>query len=214
VATIDRRGAAVGHCYNICSKLAWCTVAVGKGRAFCSMMIAFRLKRDIHHLHDLNVEFGWEAGAWRGGKGHNDLYLQELTLIFRLVSSVAHKGDDWKNQRRQRTTSLSTPAPTMPRGLSSSAFMKPFVVLALPGMYLFYKYNQYRRQQQEQNRRKVTERELAHLNHKIVSYSPLFFCLVITIYSLIELNKSLLHSVKTHSILFPYLLYTWRYHLG
>ncbi|XP_069692235.1 chromatin assembly factor 1 subunit A-B [Periplaneta americana] len=55
----------------------------------------------------------------------------------------------------------------MPRGLSSSAFMKPFVVLALPGMYLFYKYNQYRRQQQEQNRRKVTERELAHLNHKI-----------------------------------------------
>jgi hypothetical protein len=47
--------------------------------------------------------------------------------------------------------------------------MKPFVVLALPGMYLFYKYNQYRRQQQEQTRRKVTERELAHLNHKIVS---------------------------------------------
>jgi len=53
--------------------------------------------------------------------------------------------------------------------------MKPFVVLALPGMYLFYKYNQYRRQQQEQNRRKVTERELAHLNHKIVSDNPIFF---------------------------------------
>ncbi|XP_046988250.1 fl(2)d-associated complex component [Schistocerca americana] len=58
------------------------------------------------------------------------------------------------------------PAPAAP-GLSSSAFMKPFVVLALPGMYLFYKYSQYRRQQQEQNRRKVTERELQHLNHKI-----------------------------------------------
>lgn len=58
----------------------------------------------------------------------------------------------------------------MPRNLSSSAFMKPFVVLALPGMYLFYKYSQYKRQQQEQNRRRVTERELAHLNHKIVSY--------------------------------------------
>lgn len=57
----------------------------------------------------------------------------------------------------------------MPRNLSSSAFMRPFVVLALPGMYLFYKYSQYKRQQQEQNRRKVTERELAHLNHKIVS---------------------------------------------
>ncbi|XP_014247467.1 cylicin-1 [Cimex lectularius] len=55
----------------------------------------------------------------------------------------------------------------MPRNLGSSAFMKPFVVLALPGMYLFYKYSQYKRQQQEQNRRKVTERELAHLNHKI-----------------------------------------------
>ncbi|XP_075211034.1 uncharacterized protein LOC142318336 [Lycorma delicatula] len=55
----------------------------------------------------------------------------------------------------------------MPRNLTSSAFMKPFVVLALPGMYLFYKYSQYKRQQQEQNRRKVTERELAHLNHKI-----------------------------------------------
>ncbi|KAK9506849.1 hypothetical protein O3M35_008711 [Rhynocoris fuscipes] len=59
----------------------------------------------------------------------------------------------------------------MPRNLGSSAFMKPFVVLALPGMYLFYKYSQYKRQQQEQNRRRVTERELAHLNHKIVSYS-------------------------------------------
>lgn len=57
----------------------------------------------------------------------------------------------------------------MPRNLTSSAFMKPFVILALPGMYLFYKYNQYKQQQQEQSRRKVTERELAHLNHKIVS---------------------------------------------
>lgn len=57
----------------------------------------------------------------------------------------------------------------MPRSLANSAFMKPFVVLALPGMYLFYKYNQYKQQQQEQSRRKVTERELAHLNHKIVS---------------------------------------------
>ncbi|XP_046405704.1 uncharacterized protein LOC124170786 [Ischnura elegans] len=55
----------------------------------------------------------------------------------------------------------------MPRSLNTSALMKPLVVLALPGMYLFYKYNQYKRQQQEQDRRKVTERELAHLNHKI-----------------------------------------------
>lgn len=45
--------------------------------------------------------------------------------------------------------------------------MKPFVVLALPGMYLAYKINEYKRQKQEQNRRKLAERELAHLNHKI-----------------------------------------------
>lgn len=57
----------------------------------------------------------------------------------------------------------------MPRNLADSPLMKPFVVLALPGMYLFYKYSQYKQQQQEQCRRKVTERELAHLNHKIVS---------------------------------------------
>ncbi|GAB6030397.1 hypothetical protein CHUAL_007275 [Chamberlinius hualienensis] len=54
----------------------------------------------------------------------------------------------------------------MPRDLHVS-LMKPLVALATPGMYLLYKFNQYKRQQQEQNRRKVTEKELAHLNHKI-----------------------------------------------
>lgn len=63
---------------------------------------------------------------------------------------------------------------TMPRNLATSALIKPLVVLALPGMYLYYKYNQYKRQQQEQTRRKVTERELAHLNHKIVSSSLVY----------------------------------------
>ena len=47
--------------------------------------------------------------------------------------------------------------------------MKPLVVLALPGMYLVYKINEFKRHQQEVNRRKVTERELANLNSKIVS---------------------------------------------
>ena len=47
--------------------------------------------------------------------------------------------------------------------------MKPFVALAIPGMYLVYKYNQYKRQQEEQNKRRVTEKELQHLNQKIVS---------------------------------------------
>lgn len=47
--------------------------------------------------------------------------------------------------------------------------MKPFVVLALPGMYLFYKYNQYKRKRKENAKRRLTERELQHLNNKIVS---------------------------------------------
>ncbi|XP_064648169.1 uncharacterized protein LOC135500565 isoform X2 [Lineus longissimus] len=51
--------------------------------------------------------------------------------------------------------------------MPQSRLMKPLVVLALPGMYLFYKYNQYKRQQAEQHRRKVTEKELQHLNQKI-----------------------------------------------
>lgn len=50
-----------------------------------------------------------------------------------------------------------------------AGLMKPLVILALPGMYLFYKYNQYRREQREQSRRRTTERELQYLNHKIVS---------------------------------------------
>ncbi|XP_052743500.1 chromatin assembly factor 1 subunit A-A [Bicyclus anynana] len=53
------------------------------------------------------------------------------------------------------------------RASSTSSLMRPFVVLALPGMYLLYKYNQYRQQQMETARRRVTERELMHLNTKI-----------------------------------------------
>ncbi|XP_018332497.1 uncharacterized protein LOC108741993 isoform X2 [Agrilus planipennis] len=55
----------------------------------------------------------------------------------------------------------------MPQGPATNPFMKPFVVLALPGMYLVYKYNQYRRRKKENARRKLTERELQHLNNKI-----------------------------------------------
>lgn len=47
--------------------------------------------------------------------------------------------------------------------------IKPFVVLALPGMYLFYKYNQYKRKRKENATRRLAERELQHLNSKIVS---------------------------------------------
>ncbi|KAK8389508.1 hypothetical protein O3P69_008895 [Scylla paramamosain] len=55
----------------------------------------------------------------------------------------------------------------MPRPLAQNVLMRPLVALALPGMYLVYKYNQYKRQQQEANRRKAAERELVQLHHKI-----------------------------------------------
>ncbi|XP_024939018.1 chromatin assembly factor 1 subunit A-B isoform X2 [Cephus cinctus] len=63
---------------------------------------------------------------------------------------------------------LVEPPEPRERGPTGRAgLMKPLVVLALPGMYLFYKYSQYRREQRELSRRRVTERELQHLHHKI-----------------------------------------------
>nr|XP_034191634.1 chromatin assembly factor 1 subunit A-like isoform X2 [Osmia lignaria] len=59
------------------------------------------------------------------------------------------------------------PEPRVRGGSGRAGLMKPLVVLALPGMYLFYKYSQYRREQRELSRRRVTERELQHLHHKI-----------------------------------------------
>ena len=56
------------------------------------------------------------------------------------------------------------PANRLERGL-----IKPLATIAVPGMYLVYKYNQFKRQQQETSRRKVTEKELQSLNQKIVS---------------------------------------------
>ena len=50
-----------------------------------------------------------------------------------------------------------------------SRLSKPFSVFVIPGMYLFYKFNEYKRHHEEINRKKVTEKELDHLNHKIVS---------------------------------------------
>lgn len=59
------------------------------------------------------------------------------------------------------------PEPRVRGGSGRASLMKPLVVLALPGMYLFYKYSQYRREQRELSRRRVIERELQHLHHKI-----------------------------------------------
>lgn len=69
------------------------------------------------------------------------------------------------------------PEPRARGGSGRTGLMKPLVVLALPGMYLFYKYSQYRREQRELSRRRVTERELQHLHHKIVSEKIRFFFL-------------------------------------
>lgn len=50
---------------------------------------------------------------------------------------------------------------------SSSTFSKSLTAIAVPGVYLFYKYSEFKRQQHEIHRNKVTEKELDHLNHKI-----------------------------------------------
>ncbi|VDI12031.1 Hypothetical predicted protein [Mytilus galloprovincialis] len=48
-----------------------------------------------------------------------------------------------------------------------SSVVKHLSAIAVPGMYLYYKYNEFKRQRIEDMKRKVTERELDHLNQKI-----------------------------------------------
>lgn len=55
---------------------------------------------------------------------------------------------------------------------------KSLEVITLPGAILAYKYSQFRQQRREQASRKVTERELSALHHKIVSINT-FFVVVI-----------------------------------
>ncbi|EGI62842.1 hypothetical protein G5I_08837 [Acromyrmex echinatior] len=99
-----------------------------------------------------------------------------------------HTGNHRHRQRRTRMPAAGAAAPAVdegagqpqedpelpeqrPREGGRSSFMRPLVVLALPGMYLFYKYNQYRQEQRELSRRRVTERELQHLHHKIGAHA-------------------------------------------
>ncbi|XP_052812135.1 uncharacterized protein LOC128239694 [Mya arenaria] len=63
----------------------------------------------------------------------------------------------------KRRTKVKMPSNSEP----SSPLSKHFSALAVPGMYLFNKYSEFKRHQQEANRKKVTEKELDHLNHKI-----------------------------------------------
>lgn len=46
----------------------------------------------------------------------------------------------------------------------------PLETLALPGVMLAYKYSQFRQRRREAASRRVTERELTALHHKIVSF--------------------------------------------
>ena len=61
------------------------------------------------------------------------------------------------------------------KGEHSSRLAKPLSALVVPGMYLFYKYNEYKRHQEEINRRNVTEKELDNLNNKIVSFDNMIY---------------------------------------
>lgn len=58
----------------------------------------------------------------------------------------------------------------------------PLVALVSPGVKLARKYNQFRQRRREAQSKKVTERELTALNHKIVSFNPklsLFLILIL-----------------------------------
>lgn len=61
----------------------------------------------------------------------------------------------------------------------------PLEALALPGVMLAYKYSQFRQRRREAASRRVTERELSALHHKIVSVKLI--------------NKSTLLSRSTHT---------------
>lgn len=69
---------------------------------------------------------------------------------------------------------------------TGSPLSKPLSAIAVPGMYLFYKYTEFKRQQQESHRKKVTEKELDHLNHKIVG---ICVCLYTLLYMLVTCGK-------------------------
>ena len=66
------------------------------------------------------------------------------------------------------------------KGDHSSRLAKPLSALVVPGMYLFYKYNEYKRHQEEICRKNVTEKELDSLNHKIVSFGNIILVFIFT----------------------------------
>ncbi|CAM1309538.1 Uncharacterised protein g5194 [Pycnogonum litorale] len=87
---------------------------------------------------------------------------------FQKKAKYDHLSSSSSAERKHEDVVSPSSPPKSPLESPSSAIMKPLAAaLAIPGMYLVYKYNQFKRQQQETNKRKITERELTHLNHKI-----------------------------------------------
>lgn len=57
----------------------------------------------------------------------------------------------------------------------------PLEALAHPGAILAYKYTQFRQKRREAASRRITEKELTSLHHKIVSLTIIFFFCYTTI---------------------------------
>lgn len=70
----------------------------------------------------------------------------------------------WAEAGERETEEWNGRARKMPFGRRS-----PLEALALPGVILAYKYSQFRQRRREAASRRVTERELSALHHKIVS---------------------------------------------
>ena len=108
-------------------------------------------------------EHGAAQSSW------NRLLLARSSSFVSLTGSPSYVSLDSSPPTSSPSSPTGTQSFSMPRPLAQNVLMRPLVALALPGMYLVYKYNQYKRQQQEANRRKAAERELSQLHHKIVS---------------------------------------------
>lgn len=65
-------------------------------------------------------------------------------------------------RRREQVKDMDEP--------QTSSVFRHISAIAVPGMYLYYKYYEFKRQRKEDKKRKVTEKELDHLNQKIVSH--------------------------------------------
>lgn len=93
----------------------------------------------------------------------NYLWRHDRLITIGFQISILGQSTMFHFLKRQKDTKMPTNADP------GSPLTKPLSAIAVPGMYLFYKYSEFKRQQQEVHRKKVTEKELDHLNHKIVS---------------------------------------------